>query len=250
MGVQECAFGESTHSASWDAADNDRMTELVLIRHGETEMNRELRFQGQVDVALNAIGLEQARRLGERMAGEKADAVVVSDLLRARQTAEPVAGGLALPALTDAGLREQAFGRVEGMRVEDIQREHPEAWAGWLRFEEDFAMPEGESTRVFHARVMDAVQRVVAAHPGQTVVVVTHGGVLDMIYRTARSLGLNGPRQSEIPNAGLNRIRVRESGAMDILAWADTRHLADLPPQPVYDQKKLVASPAGKPSAA
>jgi 2,3-bisphosphoglycerate-dependent phosphoglycerate mutase len=78
--------------------------------------------------------------------------------------------------------------------------------------------------------------------------VVTHGGVLDMIYRTARSLGLNGPRQSDIPNAGLNRIRVRD-GVMDILAWADTRHLADLPPQPVYDQKKLVARP-DKPSAA
>jgi 2,3-bisphosphoglycerate-dependent phosphoglycerate mutase len=71
------------------------------------------------------------------------------------------------------------------------------------------------------------------------VVVVTHGGVLDMIYRTARSLGLNGPRQSEIPNAGLNRVRVRE-GAIDIMSWADTRHLADLPPQPVYDQRKLV----------
>jgi 2,3-bisphosphoglycerate-dependent phosphoglycerate mutase len=90
--------------------------------------------------------------------------------------------------------------------------------------------------------------RLVAAHPDQTVVVVTHGGVLDMIYRTARSLGLNGPRQSEIPNAGLNRIKVRDAG-IDILAWADTRHLADLPPQPVYDQQKLLAT-EGKPSAA
>jgi probable phosphoglycerate mutase len=85
---------------------------------------------------------------------------------------------------------------------------------------------------------MEAVQRVVAAHPRQTVVVVTHGGVLDMIYRTARSLGLDGPRQSEIPNAGLNRIRVRD-GAFEIVRWADTQHLADLPPQPVYDQRKL-----------
>jgi len=214
------------------------MTELVLIRHGETDMNRELRFQGHVNVGLNAVGLEQARRIGARMAGEPADALYVSDLLRACQTAAPVASGLAIPFVTEAGLREQHFGRVDGMRVEDIQRDHPDAWAGWLRFEQDFAMPEGESTRVFHARVMDAVQRLVAQHPEQTVVVVTHGGVLDMIYRTARSLGLNGPRQSEIPNAGLNRIRVRD-GNIDILDWADTRHLADLPPQPVYDQKSL-----------
>jgi probable phosphoglycerate mutase len=224
------------------------MTELVLIRHGETDMNRELRFQGHLNVGLNAVGHEQARRLAARMAGEKADAIYVSDLLRARQTAEPIAGGLALPCVTEAGLREQHFGRVEGLRVADIQREHPEAWAGWLRFEQDFAMPEGESTRSFHARVMDAVQRLVAAHPLQTVVVVTHGGVLDMIYRSARALGLDGPRQSEIPNAGLNRIRVRD-GAFDILAWADTRHLADLPPQPVYDQQKFAAS-EGRPSEA
>ena len=219
------------------------MTDLVLIRHGETDMNRELRFQGHVNVALNATGLEQARRLAARMAGEQADAVYVSDLLRACQTAEPIAGGLALPAVTDVSLREQSFGRVDGMRVDDIQRDHPEAWAGWLRFDEDFAMPEGESTRTFHARVIEAVQRLVAAHPQQTVVVVTHGGVLDMIYRTARSLGLGGPRQSEIPNAGLNRIRVRD-GAFDILTWADTRHLQDLPPQPVYDQKKFAVADA------
>jgi probable phosphoglycerate mutase len=224
------------------------MTELVLIRHGETDMNRELRFQGQVNVGLNAIGLEQARRLATRMTGEKADAVYVSDLLRAQQTASPIAVQLALQPVPDTGLREQDFGRVDGMRVDDIKEQHPEAWEGWLRFEEDYCMPEGETTRQFHARVMDSVYRMVAAHPGQTLVVVTHGGVLDMIYRTARSLGLNGPRQSDIPNAGLNRIKVRDGG-IDILNWADTGHLADLPPQPVYDQKALLTT-SDKPSEA
>jgi probable phosphoglycerate mutase len=223
------------------------MTELILIRHGETDWNRELRFQGHVDVSLNAIGLEQARRIAARMSGQKADALYASDLLRAQQTATPIAAQLDLPSRTEVGLREQSFGRVDGMRVDDIKEQLPEAWEGWLRFEEDYAMPEGESTRQFHGRVMDAVQRVVAAHPEQTVVVVTHGGVLDMIYRTARSLGLNGPRQSEIPNAGLNRVRVR-GDAIDILDWANTQHLADLPPQPVYDQNKYANE--GKPKAA
>ena len=215
------------------------MTELLLIRHGETDMNRELRFQGQVNVGLNSIGHEQARRLAARMAGQQADAVYASDLLRAQQTARPIASELALQPVPETGLREQSFGRVDGMRVDDIKAQHPEAWEGWLRFEEHYAMPEGESTHQFHNRVMEAVYRLVAAHPDGKVVVVTHGGVLDMIYRTARSLGLNGPRQSDIPNAGLNRIRVRGE-AIDILDWADTRHLADLPPQPVYDQKKLL----------
>jgi probable phosphoglycerate mutase len=225
------------------------MTELVLIRHGETDMNRELRFQGQVDVALNATGLEQARRLAARLAGEPADALYASDLLRARQTAHPIGESLALPPLADSGLREQCFGRVDGLRVDEIQQQHPGAWEAWSRFEQDFAMPEGESTRQFHARVMQALYRLVAAHRGARLVLVTHGGVLDMIYRTARALGLDGPRQSDIPNAGLNRIRVRDEGAIDILHWADTRHLADLPPQPVYDQQKVAAT-AGRPSAA
>lgn len=231
------------------------MTELVLIRHGETEMNRELRFQGHVNVGLNAVGLEQARRLARRMAGEHADALYASDLLRAQQTAQPISGELALPPLADAALREQSFGRVDGMRVDDIKAQWPDAWEGWLRFDENYAMPEGESARQFHGRVMDALHRLVVAHPEQRIVVVTHGGVLDMIYRTARALGLSGPRQSEIPNAGLNRIRMGSSGPIEILDWADTRHLADLPPQPVYDQKRYAdevaqAASAGKPSAA
>jgi len=214
------------------------MTELILLRHGETDWNRELRFQGHVDVDLNAIGLAQAERLAKRLEGETARALYVSDLLRAQQTAAPVAQRLGLAGVADPALREQSFGCVDGMRVDDIKVQHPQAWEQWLRFHEDYCMPEGETTRAFHARVMDAVARIVAAHPSETAVVVTHGGVLDMIYRTALSLPLSGPRQSDIPNAGFNRVRVREGG-IDILHWAEIQHLEGMPPQPVYDQKKL-----------
>ncbi|MCJ0765304.1 histidine phosphatase family protein [Variovorax terrae] len=224
------------------------MTELILIRHGETDWNRELRFQGQVDVPLNPLGHEQARRVGQRLAAETVHHLYCSDLLRTQQTAGPAAKQLALCSVTDAALREQNFGVVDGMRVDDIKRQHPEAWARWLQFREDYAMPEGESPLEFHARVMQAVYRLAAAHPQQTLAVVTHGGVLDMIYRTARRLGLNGPRQSQIPNAGLSRVRV-QGEAIEILSWADTQHLADLPAQPVYDQARL-ASAESSPSAA
>lgn len=215
------------------------MTELILIRHGETDWNRELRFQGHLDVGLNAVGMEQARRIGLRLAGEPAHRLYASDLLRAQQTARPASQGLDLAMVVDPALREQDFGQVDGMCVDEIKQQFPLAWDGWLRFEEHFCMPGGETTRQFHARIMNAVNRLAAAHRGETLVVVTHGGVLDMVYRTARSLGLNGPRQSDIPNAGFNRVRVREGG-IDILTWAETAHLADLPPQPVYDQQKLV----------
>jgi len=219
------------------------MTELILVRHGETDWNRELRFQGHVDVGLNAIGREQARRLAARLAAEPARHLYASDLLRAQQTAGPVAAGLGVPSVTVPALREQSFGAVDGMRVEDIKSRHPQAWTRWLRFEEDYCMPGGETAREFHARVIDAVHRIAGDHPGDTLVVVTHGGVLDMVWRTARALPLSGPRRSEIPNAGVSRVRV-EAGRIEVLAWADTAHLADLPPQPVYDQLKLVAGEA------
>jgi len=215
------------------------MTELILVRHGETDWNRELRFQGHVDVALNAIGLEQARRVAARLATERVRGVYASDLVRARQTADPVAAQLGVGTTTHPDLREQSFGAVDGMRVADIKEQHPTAWERWLRFEEDYGMPGGETTRQFHARVIDAVRRIAAEHRGGAVVVVTHGGVLDMIYRTARALPLSGPRQSLIPNAGLSRVAVRGE-RIEIVSWADTSHLADLPPQPVYDQLKLV----------
>lgn len=227
------------------------MTELILIRHGETDWNRELRFQGQVDVPLNATGHEQARRLAERLGAERlvVDHLVCSDLIRTRQTAQPVLGTL-LPQLhidnvVDASLREQSFGLVDGMRVDDIKLQHAGAWENWLRFDADGGMPGGETTRQFHTRVMDAVRRLAQEHAGKTLMVVTHGGVLDMVWRTARGVGLHGPRQSDIPNAGFNRVRL-DGDAIELLHWADVRHLADLPPQPVYDQKKLLVESAAE----
>ena len=225
------------------------MTELILIRHGETDWNRELRFQGQLDVPLNAVGLEQARRVAERLASEPLHVLVSSDLQRALQTAQAVAGRVqALDPVLDVALREQHFGVVEGLRAPDVKVQYPQAWAQWIRFEADYAFEGGESTRVFHDRVLAAVRALARRHAGQTLAVVTHGGVLDMVYRSALGLPVSGPRVSEIPNAGINRVRLRGE-AIEIVDWADTRHLADLPPQPVYDQIKLARERAQAPAS-
>ncbi|SEK15516.1 MULTISPECIES: histidine phosphatase family protein [unclassified Variovorax] len=219
----------------------DATTDLILIRHGETAWNRELRFQGHADVPLNDIGHEQARRLGLRLAGETVQHILSSDLMRAQQTAAPAAQQLSLPVVTSAGLREQFFGVAEGMRSDEIQSLHPRAWEQWLEFREDHAMPEGETAREFHTRIIAALGTIAAAHKGQHLIVVTHGGVLDMVWRTAQGLSLSGPRRSDIPNAGFNRIRIADPArpdAIEIVDWADTRHLADLPPQPTYDQTR------------
>ena len=215
------------------------MTELILIRHGETAWNRELRFQGQIDVPLNDTGFEQARRVAERLAGESVQQLVSSDLLRTRQTAQESSVRLGLAPVMDAGLREQAFGVVDGMRVEDIQQQFPQEWTRWAAFDADYAFSGGESTRMFHARVMAALQRLAQTGDGQRLVVVTHGGVLDMVYRSAMGLPLSGPRQSVIPNGGISQVRLMGT-AVEIVSWAETGHLQGMPEQPVYDQTKLV----------
>lgn len=208
------------------------MTELLLIRHGETDWNRRQTFQGQIDVPLNARGLAQAARLGAHLGrgGEPLDGLIVSDLMRARQTAAPLAEALRLQPLLDPALREQAFGILEGLSFDEIRVKHPGEFEQWARQDPDYALPGGaESRRAFHGRVIGALRRLAAGQPGRKLAVVTHGGVLDMVWRETRGLPLLGPREAAIPNAGVNRLRVDADGRFEILGWAEDAHLADLP---------------------
>jgi probable phosphoglycerate mutase len=212
--------------------DNPLMTDFVFIRHGETDWNRQQRFQGQIDVPLNDTGHAQAQRLSERLADEPAQVLLASDLLRTRQTGEPLSRRWGLAATLNPAFREQSFGVLEGLDVPTIQARHPELWASWLEHRADFALPGGgESIRQFHARVLGAVRETAEAWANRVVTVVTHGGVLDMLWRTANGLPLDGLRACEIPNTGINRLRWR-AGTLEIVQWADAGHLAGLPPQP------------------
>jgi 2,3-bisphosphoglycerate-dependent phosphoglycerate mutase len=203
------------------------MTELILIRHGETDWNRAQRFQGQIDVPLNDRGLAQAQRLAHRLAHEPVELLYVSDLLRTRQTAQPASDRLELVPSLCPGLREQSFGMLEGMSASEIIERHPLEWAGWTRFDPDYAPPGGESTRSFHKRVVTEVVGIAQRHPGRTIAIFTHGGVLDMIWRTAHDRPLSGARECPIPNAGLNRLRLRAE-TLEVLEWADDAHVSDL----------------------
>ena len=207
------------------------MTDFIFIRHGETDWNRQQRFQGQIDVPLNDIGHTQAQRLGGRLAAEPADHLFSSDLQRAQQTAAPLAAAWQTAPVLVRGLREQAFGVLEGLDVPTIKMRHADLWQHWLEHRADFALPGGESLRQFHARVIGAVQTLAEAHAGRRLTVVTHGGVLDMLWRTAHGLPLDGLRACEIPNTGLNHLRWRQ-GTLEIMGWADASHLDGLPPQP------------------
>ncbi len=205
------------------------MTEILLIRHGETDWNVQHRFQGQIDVPLNARGHEQARRLGLRLAHEPIQVLLSSDLIRARQTAEPLAAHLVLDVEPVPGMREQGFGVLEGLALDEILARHPLEWDLWRRHDADYCLPgDGECVRAFHARVVGTLHDIATRFADRKVAVVTHGGALDMVWREAHGLPLSGPRECLIPNTGINRIEV-SGGRLKVLSWADDAHVADLP---------------------
>ena len=200
-------------------------TELVLIRHGVTAWNRARRFQGQIDVPLNEVGQSQAERTGRRLADWPLGAVYTSDLVRARQTAEPIAARRGLAMRVDARLRERHYGDFEGRTSDEIERDEADAWRRWRERDPDFALPGGgESLRVLHTRVASVLRELASRHPGETVVAVTHGGVLDIAYRLATGLPLEAPRSHDLLNASLNRV-AWDGGAFSLVAWADVAHL-------------------------
>ncbi|MGM9485222.1 histidine phosphatase family protein [Roseateles sp. NT4] len=205
----------------------EEATRLILIRHGETAWNRATRIQGHTDIPLSPLGLAQAERLAEALADEPLAALYSSDLSRARQTAEAVAGAQGLVIRFDADLRERAFGRFEGLSWEEIDRGYPEDAARWRKREPDFPVGGGESLTVFSARVLAAARRAAAAHLGQSIALVAHGGVLDCLYRAATQVALDAPRSWQLGNATINRLLATPEG-FTLVGWNDDRHLAGL----------------------
>lgn len=205
----------------------EQATRLVLIRHGETAWNRATRIQGHTDIPLSPLGLAQAERLAEALADEPLAAIYASDLSRARQTADALARVHELPVRLDAGLRERAFGRFEGLSWDEIAQDFPEDAARWRRREPDFAVGGGESLNSFSARCLDAARRAAAAHPGASIALVAHGGVLDCLYRAATRVALAAPRSWQLGNATINRLLATTEG-FTLVGWNDDRHLAGL----------------------
>jgi probable phosphoglycerate mutase len=200
-------------------------TRICFVRHGETDWNIEQRMQGHIDLALNANGEAQAIAAGPHFSGLPAVALYCSDLLRARQTAQPIAQALHLPMILLPALRERNFGRCEGMTFEEIAASNEDDARAIESRDPDYAAPGGgESRRQHEKRILDCIGQLVRNHPGQTIVVVTHGGVLDVIYRRVRGLPSDAPRDYPIPNTGINWVAI--SGEQWVIeSWGETAHL-------------------------
>ena len=206
-----------------------QVTRIIAIRHGETAWNAESRLQGQIDVPLNALGRAQAATLAEALHGEGLAAVVSSDLGRAWQTALALAWPLGLPLSANPGLRERGFGVLEGLTYAEIDSQQPEMARRWRHREPDFEPEGGESLVRFSARCLATAEQLAAAHTGQAVALVCHGGVLDCLYRAAAGIPLDLPRTWVLGNAGINRLLWTPQGWARV-GWDDRRHLDKLAP--------------------
>lgn len=222
-------------------------TRVLAIRHGETDWNVVGRIQGQLDIPLNATGRWQVERLAAALAGDEIAALYSSDLLRARQTAEAISRACGVPILDEPGLRERGFGAFEGLSYDAIRARWPDLAERWRRRDPEFGAPDGgESLTRFCARSVGTADRLAAAHPGRTVVLVAHGGVMDCLYRAAARVALDAPRSWQLGNAAINRLLHTAQG-FTLVGWSDVQHLDG----PVPDEAADVdAQPPGPKAAA
>lgn len=202
-------------------------TRIIAIRHGQTDWNAEGRLQGQLDIPLNVLGRRQAASLAEALRDEGLAAVISSDLGRAWHTAQALAAPLGLPLRAEPGLRERCFGALQGHTRAQIDQQWPALARRWHSREPDFAPQGAESLRDFSARTLACVERLAAAHAGATIALVSHGGVLDCLYRAATRLALDAPRSWVLPNAAINRLLHTPQG-LSLVGWNDGAHLDGL----------------------
>jgi probable phosphoglycerate mutase len=206
-------------------------TTILAIRHGETRWNVEERFQGHEDSPLTETGRRQVDALGRRLRDMKIDALISSDLGRARASAAIVAGHTGHILTTDARLRERHYGVLEGLTLAEIQADHADVLDRFNADDPDYVIPGGESHRMHFERNRAWIEEWIANRAGATVAIVVHGGVLDSLFRYVARLPLAQPRCYVTKNASLSMFtRGQFYGTLRwvIQTWGDAGHLAGI----------------------
>ncbi len=205
-------------------------TDILIIRHGQTDWNRKKRLQGHSDIPLNEEGIRQALTLAKTLQNEPLDAIFSSDLQRAWQTASEIAKCHKLPVHTDRIFRERCYGICEGMMADEIREAFPKSYEAWYAADPDHFFPDGErkteSPRQFHHRAMNAILNVAASHSGKKVAIVTHFGVIETAYRLAQDIPLGIRCRMPVLNTSINRFRFID-GKLELLKWGEAAHLEE-----------------------
>ena len=199
-------------------------THVAVVRHGETDWNVNHRIQGHHPVELNARGKAQALAAADRLADQAIDAIYSSDLVRAMRTAEVIAARHGMPPIPDDRLREWSLGVLEGLLSEEAKARYPNVYEAFRVEDPDFLIPGGASIRERYTRSTEAVAEIAEKHAGGRVMVVTHGGVLDDLYRRTTGMALDAKKDFKIYNGGINEIRIA-GDVWEIVTWGEIGHL-------------------------
>ena len=203
-----------------------QFTRIVAIRHGETAWNKDTRLQGHLDIALNETGRWQAQRVAHALRDEPVAAIYSSDLQRAHHTAQAIGQAVQRPVHVHRQLRERSFGHFEGKTWAELETGWPAEAQAWRQRVPDFAPAGGENLLQLRARIEQALNELAARHIGEQIVLVAHGGVLDVLYRIATQLDLQAPRTWQLGNAAINRLLWTPQGT-SLVGWGDVAHLSE-----------------------
>ena len=199
-------------------------TEFIVVRHGETAWNAAGIIQGHLDSPLNEEGLAQAILVGERLGRESFDAFYCSDLGRAQQTAQPLSDRCGMRPTLSARIRERHLGVFQGLNSVQCGAQYPEDYRRFHERDPEHVVPQGESIRQLYERASAFLVELSTLHAGRRIVIVTHGGVLDVMHRFVRAMPLSQPRNFPVYNASINRI-AHENNIWSLIEWGDISHL-------------------------
>ena len=178
-------------------------TEIILIRHGETEWNSQKRMQGHSNSDLSEVGRGQIQALGELMKNVSFDHIYSSDSLRARQTAEAITQYSGHTLQFDQRIREKNLGVFEGLTSTEAKERHPEIYRLFKTAGPNYVIDEGESTQQLLERALEFIEEIRLRHPQERVVMVTHGGVVRVLMKHALGLSIDAPTRFIIKNTGI-----------------------------------------------
>lgn len=207
------------------------MTRILMVRHGDTELDSTTRYWGKSDVKLSPQGFRQAERLSKRLAGEKLDVIYSSDLLRARATAQIISSRHAVPVTDCPELREVNFGELEGLTFAEISGRYPKVASLWLQRSSGLEYPGGESRNGFIQRVGGFLGRLGKHAPEDIILVVAHSGVIRTLICQLLKVKIEFRWQLRCDLASLSAVETYAGGAV-LTLLNDVSHLrceGDLP---------------------
>ena len=206
------------------------LTHVVLVRHGETTWNQARRVQGTLDSPLSPLGRRQAEAVAHTLAPEPLAFLYSSDLGRTQESAAALARITGLPVRLDPRLRERCYGVLQGKTWPEIEIECPEAFERLNARDPEYLPPQGESASAFRERVLASVTEIARQHAGERGVIVTHGGVVGIMYRHTLDIALSAKRDYALLNASINRFRFVD-GRWHLDTWGDVSHVDSLDPR-------------------